>query len=64
MLMLSVSNGHKSLIEYLLQRGADINLENSLGRKALDLDKSSNYSEIEEILENKLLEDNSAGSEC
>ncbi|OHD14697.1 MAG: hypothetical protein A2Y34_13510 [Spirochaetes bacterium GWC1_27_15] len=47
--------GHKDVIEYLIQNGADPHIKNNLGLNAIDLANSSNFKEVADYLTNLIV---------
>ena len=48
------SEGKKEIVEYLVSKGADLNIKDNSGKKAIDWAIERNYTEIKNILENAI----------
>ena len=44
--------GHKEIVEYLISKGADLNIKDYSGKRAIDWAIQYNKTEIKNILEN------------
>ena len=47
-------NGYKEIVEYLVSKGADLNIKDKKGKKAIDYAIENNNTENKNILENPM----------